>query len=54
MITEKLKIVCSVTASRLEFVPVTIADQLQPDYKTEKVSCPVLLNVPKFLSSLCL
>ena len=54
MITKKLKIVCSVTASGLEFVPVLIADQLQPDYKTEKVPCPVFLNVPKFLSSFCL
>ena len=32
MISEKLKIVCSVTVSRLEFVPVPIADQLQSDF----------------------
>ena len=32
MISKKLKIVCSVTASRLAFVPVPIADQLQPNF----------------------
>ena len=30
MIVKKLKIICSVTVSRLEFVPVPIADPLQP------------------------
>ena len=37
MISKKLKIVCSVTVSRLEFVPVPIADQLQPN--VYKLSC---------------
>ena len=32
MISKKLKIVCSVTVSRLEFVPVPIADELQPNF----------------------
>ena len=31
MTSKKLKIVCSVTVSRLEFVPVPIADQFQPN-----------------------
>ena len=31
MISKKMKIVCSVTVSRLEFIPVPIADQLQPN-----------------------
>ena len=60
MISKKLKIVCSVTVSRLEFVPVPITDQLQLNFKnchvwngglqnyTEKVPCTVLLNVPNF------
>ena len=46
MITKKLKIVCSVTASGLEFVPVPIADQLQPDYKTEKSTMSSVLKCP--------
>ena len=38
MIIKKLKIICSVTVSRLEFVPVPIADQLQPSsYKLQDV-----------------
>ena len=37
MISKKLKIVCSVTVSRLKFVPVPIADQLQP--KLFKLPC---------------
>ena len=32
MISKKLKIVCPVAVSRLEFVPVLIADQLQPNF----------------------
>ena len=32
ILVEKLKIVCSVTLSRLEFVSVPIADQLQPHF----------------------
>ena len=37
MISEKLKIVCSVTVSRLEFVPVPIADHLQTNFY--KLAC---------------
>ena len=38
MISKKLKIVCSVTVSRLEFVSVPIADQLHPIfYKLPRV-----------------
>ena len=37
MISKKLKIVCSVTVSRLEFVSVPIADQLQPNF--DKLPC---------------
>ena len=37
MISKKLKIVCSVTVSRLEFVSVPTADQLQPNF--DKVPC---------------
>ena len=32
MISKRLKIVWSVTLSKLEFVPVPIADQLQPRF----------------------
>ena len=32
MISKKLKIVCLVTESKLEFISVPIADQLQPNF----------------------
>ena len=32
MISKKLNIVCLITVSRLEFVSVPIADQLQPNF----------------------
>ena len=63
MVSKKSKIVCSVKVSRLEFVSLPIADQLQPNFNklpcvdkelqnyTEKVPCTVLLNVPEFWSS---
>ena len=67
MVSKKSKIVCSVKVSRLEFVSLPIADQLQPNFyklpcveqritklETEKVPCTVSLNVPKLLSSLSL
>ena len=37
IISKKLKFVCSVTVSRLEFVSVPIADQLQPNF--DKLLC---------------
>ena len=32
MVSKKLKIVCSVKLSRLEFVPLPIVDQLRPNF----------------------
>ena len=32
MVSKKLKVVCSVKLSRLEFVPLPIADQLWPNF----------------------
>ena len=37
MVSEKLKIICSVKVSRLEFVSLPIGDQLQPNLY--KLSC---------------
>ena len=63
MASKKLKIVCSVKVSRLEFVFLPVADQLQQSfYKLHcveqrikkvdtKVPCTVLFSVSKFLSS---
>ena len=59
MVCKKSKIVCSVKVSRLEFVSLPIAEQLQPHFynwhvwitKLDKVPRTVLLNVPEFLSS---